>query len=193
MNTKKTNETLKNNNQSLTTIEGLVDDIAEKIDAKTKIIFNAKLTDGSNNYLDRIDYTSAPINFYWQNDKNAKVYIYRYSFAYTEPAEPQGTQLYHSDAWETKIGALNSDESDFEAPYITKSNNIEYANGVNANHAKMSWTSDPGWVFRHDFNEAPIEIGITRKFAHYIEGDFSSPEIYDTDPVGIIEGYYYTT
>ena len=195
MNSQKRAELLKNNKDSLESIEGLVDDIATDIadQVKTKIVFNAKLTDGTNNYLDRIDYTSAPINFSWQNDKGSKVYIYKYSFAYTEPAEPTSGQLYHSDAWETKIGALNTAETDYEAPYITKSNNRDYYQDHNPNHAKMSWTSDTGFVFVNDFTNAPIEIGVSRKFGHYIAGDFSSTEIYDTNPVGTVTGFYFDT
>lgn len=185
--------TLTSINTTMNTIQERVDDIAEKINAKTKIIFNSKLTDGTNDYLDKMDYSNSPIHFRWQNDKNATAYIYKYTFGYTEPSEPSASQLYHSTAWETKIGAMNIGVSDYEAPYITKETNVDYYNDNNPNHSKMQWTSDPGWVFRHDFLEAPISIGISRTFGHYIATDFSSPEIYDTNPVGIIEGYYYAS
>ena len=181
MNSSKTNELLKS-------IKNDVNTIAQK-----KILFNAHLTDGTNEYLTRGDYSNEnAIDFYWQNDKETPVYIYKYNFSYTQTSEPTDIQLYHSTAWESKIGALNSDESDYEAPYITKKNNIEYYNDTNPNHTKMQWTSNPGWTFRHDFNEAPIEIGISRKFGHYIQANINTGN-YDTDPVGIIEGYYYSS
>ena len=47
---------------------------------KKKIIFNARLTDGTNEYLARDDYSSSPIDFYWENDKGVVVYIVRYRF-----------------------------------------------------------------------------------------------------------------
>ena len=47
-------------------------------------------------------------------------------------------------------------------------------------------------VYRHEFQEAPIEIGISRKFGHHIASNISTAD-YGDDPVGIVEGYYFTS
>ena len=158
--------------------------------AKKKILFNALLTDGTNDFLLKADYSSSPINFYWENDKGAPVYIYKYRFIYPEGTEPTCTQLYHSTAWDSKIGAMNSAGDDYITPYITVNSNKNYMNGYNAGGRKENWVSDQCFVYRHDFNEAPIEIGISRKFGHYINADLDTTD-YDDNPVGIIDGYYY--
>ena len=174
----------------LTSIETDVDTLA-----KTKVIFNARLTDGTNNYLARSDYSGEGngIDFYWQNDKGTPVYIYKYVFTYEESTEPTGDQLYHSTAWDSKIGALNSGETDYEAPYITVSDNKDYVANISAGAPKNSWISNTTFVFQKDFYEAPFEIGISRKFAHYINGDFDDTNLYDSNPVGLIEGYYFSS
>lgn len=195
-------------NSHLNTISGNIVDIDTEIEtisnnvsviktdvdtlAKTKVIFNARLTDGTNNYLARSDYSGEGngIDFYWQNDKGTPVYIYKYVFTYEESTEPTGDQLYHSTAWDSKIGALNLDENDYEAPYITVSDNKDYVANISAGAPKNSWVTNTTFVFQKDFNEAPIEIGISRKFGHYINGDFDDTNLYDSDPVGIIEGFY---
>ena len=162
--------------------------------AKTKVIFNARLTDGTNDYLARSDYSGGNgLDFYWQNDKNTPVYIYKYVFTYEESTEPTGDQLYHSTAWDSKIGALNSGETDYEAPYITVKDNKDYVANISAGAPKNSWISNTTFVFQKDFNNAPIEIGVSRKFGHYINGDFDDVSLYDSNPVGIIEGYYYAS
>ena len=161
---------------------------------KNKKIFNARLNDGTGgtDSLTRSDYSSSPINFTWQNDKGKPVYIYKYNFNYIRDTDtPQRHHLYHSNpAWETKIGALNSDETDYEKGYFTKNDNMDYFDSSGANSAKQNWLNVQGWVFSHDFTEAPIEIGVSRKFGHYIAGNIANGG-YDVEPVGIIEGYYY--
>lgn len=158
---------------------------------KQKIIFKDRLTDGTNEYLAKANYSSSPIDFYWQNDKDVPVYIVKYKFMYQETNEPTLTELYHSTAFDSNIGALNVAGDDYEAPYITVKDNLDYYNPIQPNFNKQQWTSNPGWCFENDFSYAPIEIGVSRKFGHHIAANINTTE-YDTDPVGIIEGYYYT-
>ena len=162
--------------------------------SEKKILFNARLTDGTNEYLQRGDYSGEgnAIDFYWQNDKGTPVYITQYKFCYGETLEPTMQQLYHSTAWDSKIGAMNSAGTDYEAPYITMKDNQDYFYIYNTNDTKKQWVAPIGWVFPNFLENAPIEIGVSRKFGHHINGDINS-SIYDTDPVGIIEGYYYAT
>ena len=177
---------------TLDTIQTDVTNIKTDVDtlAKTKVIFNARLTDGSNNYLAKADYSSSPIDFYWSNDRGSTVYIYKYIFTYPEGNEPTESQLYHSTAWASKIGALNSAETDYEAPYITINDNKDYFQNKSSGGVKQTWVSNQCFVFQKDFNDAPIEIGISRKFGHYINANINTNS-YDEPPVGIIEGYYF--
>ena len=156
---------------------------------KKKVYFNAFLSDGTQNALSRLDYTSSPKIFSWQNDKDKPVYIHQYLFCYEDNnnTEPTVTETYHSTAFTSKIGAVNSAGTDFEDPYITMVNNLCY---TSTNNSKKTYFSDVGWYWRYEFDEAPVEIGISRKFGHYIAGDFTNGD-YDSDPIGIIEGYYY--
>ena len=194
-----TNSTISANtsttNSSLGTLLGYVNEIKTDVDtlAKTKIVFNARLTDGTNEYLDRLDYSGVgnAIDFYWQNDKGTPVYITQYKFCYQEATEPTMQQLYHSTAWDSKIGAMNSAGTDYEAPYITVKDNIDYFYIDNTNDTKKQWVSNIGWVFPTFLENTPIEIGISRKFGHHINANMSIT--YDSDPVGIIEGYYYSS
>ena len=162
--------------------------------AKTKIIFNALLTDGSNDHLTRTDYSGEnAIDFYWQNDKGTPVYIYKYRFAYPPVGgtEPGPGQLYHNTSWDCNIGAMNSAETGYEAPYIQVKTNKFYFHNTDQNHIKQNWVSTSHYNYQHDFSEAPIEIGISRKFAHHIDANIST-STYDAPPVGIIDGYYYS-
>ena len=118
------------------------------------------------------------------------MYIYKYSFAYPEDNEPTETQLYHGTAWSSNIGALNSAEDGYEAPYITVNDNKDYFQSKSSGGVKQTWTSNTTYVFQENFNEAPIEIGISRKFSHYINANINTNS-YDDNPVGIIEGFYY--
>lgn len=179
---------------SLTGIALNVESIKTDVEtlAKKKIIFTARLTDGSNDYLLRADYSSSPINFYWQNDKNTPVYICEYRFIYPEGTEPTQNQLYHSTAWDCNIGAIASVGDSFEVPYITIHDNRDNLHDVNPNAPKQQWTSNITWVFDYHFTEAPIEIGISRKFGHYIAADINTG-LYDDDPIGIVSGYYYAS
>ena len=190
-------------NTTLTGIDTVIDTISSDVSAiktdvdtlaKKKIIFNAKLSDGSNNHLTRSDYSGGnAINFSWQNDKGTQVYIYKYRFTYPEVSgEPGQGNLYHSTAWESKIGALNSGETDYEAPYITVNNNKDYFYAGHNNRTKQQWITTTNYVFQNDFNEAPIEIGISRKFGHYINGNIDTGN-YGAPPLGIIDGYYYSS
>ena len=154
---------------------------------KKKIFFNAFLSDGTQDALDRIDYTSSPIVFSWQNDKGVPVYIHQYIFQYDDSNEPQTTDMYHSSAFTTKIGAVNSAGTDIEEPYLSMSSNRHFPNTT---IPKRTWFGNVGWYWRYDFTDAPIEIGVSRKFGQYIAGDFSGA-VYDNDPIGHIEGYYY--
>ena len=180
--------TLNTINTSLNNIETDVDTLA-----KTKIFFNARLTDGTNQYLAKADYSGGnALDFYWQNDKGVPVYIYRYRFIYPEGTEPASSELYHSTAWESKIGAMNSAGDDYEAPFITINDNKDYMIGLNGGGRKQSWISDECYVYRNDFDVAPIEIGISRKFGHHINADINTTE-YDANPIGIIDAFYYSS
>ena len=123
--------------------------------------------------------------------KGVKVYIHKYTFAYKETSEPTSQELYHSTAWDSKIGALDSAGTDFEAPYKIMKNNMYYVDRY-AQTPKRTWPSDIFWNFSIHFDEAPIEIGVSRKFGHYIAGDFSTAD-YESDPIGYIDGYYYSS
>ena len=178
---------------SLDNIETDVSEIKTDVDtlSKTKIMFNARLTDGSNNYLAKADYSGGNgIDFYWSNNLGSTAYINKYVFTYPEAQEPTETELYHSTSWESKIGALNSGETDYEAPYITVNDNKDYFQNKSSGGVKQTWVSNQCFVFQKDFNEAPIEIGVSRKFGHYINANINTAD-YDDNPVGIIEGYYY--
>ena len=160
--------------------------------SKTKIIFNARLTDGTNEYLQKADYFSSPIDFYWQNDKGVPVYVTKYRYIYAQSAEPTIGELYHSTTFDSNIGAMNSDGDDYEAPYITVKSNLDYYGAIQPNLNKQTWTSNAGWCFEKDFSYAPIEIGVSRKFGHHIAHNINIAE-YDSDPIGIVEGYYYSS
>ena len=176
MNYSKVNESLKNINTTLN---------------KKKIIFKARLTDGTNEYLEKANYSSSPIDFYWENDKGVPVYIIKYRFMYQETNEPTLTQLYHGTAFDSNIGAMNVAGDDYEEPYITVKDNLDYYDTIQPNFGKQTWTSNPGWCFEQDFSHAPIEIGVSRRFGHHIAGNINTTD-YDTDPIGIVDGYYYT-
>ena len=156
---------------------------------KKKIIFNARMTDGTNEYLATADYTSSPTYFYWQNDKNVPVYITRYTLLYPVTTEPTWNQLYHTGAWDSKIGLLNEAETDIEEPYVTVKDNYNFMLEENANHMKRTQFSTNIYAFELRLDRAPVEIGVTRKFAQYIAGDID----FDEAPRGLIEGYYYAS
>ena len=181
---------------SLNNIETDVSALKTDVDllAKTKIRFNARLTDGTNQYLAKADYRDSgigAIDFYWQNDKGSNVYITKYRFIYPCSSEPTASQLYHSTAWSSKIGAMNSGETDYEAPFITIEDNKDYMRHRNTNAPKQQWTSNISYVFENDFKDTPIEIGISRKFGHYINENINTAS-YEENPVGIIDGYMLT-
>ena len=180
---------LKNINSGIQNNKSLLTDIDTEL-SKKKIIFRARLTDGTNEYLAKADYSSSPIDFYWQNDKGVPVYIVNYKFIYNDSSEPTAQELYHSTAFDSHIGAMNSDGDDYEAPYITVKSNCDYFSEQQPNNGKCLWVSPQGLLYTSNFDYAPIEIGVSRKFGHHIAADINTTD-YDTDPVGIIEGYYY--
>ena len=153
-------------------------------------IFSAYLTDGTNEYLANADYTSNPINFTWTNTFDKPVYITRYDFCYPETTAPSSDGMFHSTKFTTKIGAMNDDGNDYENNYITIKQNLEWpqTNGI-----KRTFFSNTSWTWICRFNEisAPVCIGISKKFGHYINGDFQLGSNYDDAPTGIINGYYY--
>ena len=182
-------------NANLDSIETDVSAIKTDVDtlAKTKVIFNARLTDGSSTTFTRSDYSDSGLgatDFYWQNDKGTQVYITRYRYVYADTSEPTSSQLYHGDSFTSKIGALNSAETDYEAPYITVTNNKNFMYPITAGGVKQTWISDQCFVFQNDFIDAPIEIGVSRKFGHYMNHNMSG---YDGDPIGIVDGYYFSS
>ena len=48
------------------------------------------------------------------------------------------------------------------------------------------------YSFAFDFERAPMEIGVSAKFAQYIASNIPSPD-FVSDPRGLIEGYYYAS
>ena len=175
-----------NSSQTLSVLKNI-----ETNQRENRFIFHDKLLDGSSNrYLDRLDYTSLPIIFYWENPYSGPVYIFKYTFAYTQSAEPTSSQLYHGTTYTTNIGTVDSTETAFEVPYISLDNNRDHYEQGNSNETKKQWTSDQGWCYEYDFTEAPIKILPGRRFGHYIAGDFSTGS-YSSNPIGNIEGYYY--
>ena len=166
--------------------------LLKNIDAslnKKKIYFNALLSDGSQNALDRLDYSSSPKIFNWQNDKGVPVYIYQYIFQYDDSTEPNTSDMYHSGSFTNKIGKVNSAGTDIEEPCLSMTSNRHFTHTTNA---KRTWFSNTGWYWRYDFSDAPMEIGVSGKFGQYIDGDLSNGN-YDNDPIGHLQGYYYAS
>ena len=204
MNTCKTNDLLKDVKtyaSNLPDIELELDTINNKLvdigitlaKNENKKIFSAYLSDGTNDYLDTIDYTSSPINFSWTNTFDKPVYITRYDFVYRHQSstEPHSTDSYHcNEEFRTKIGAMNDAGDDYENNYIEYFRNVEYPH---TNGLKRNIFSDVAWSWHHRFNEISndIEIGVSKKFGHYIAGNFTTSEGYAFGPLGIIYGYYY--
>ena len=139
-----TNSTIASNitstNSILATLLGYNSNIQSDVSDlnRKKIIFNGRLTDGTNEYLTRGDYSSSPIYFYWQNDKTVPVYVSRYTLVYQVSTEPTWDLLYSTTAWDSKIGLLNDSETDIVEPYITVKDNFDFMNEENANHIKKS-------------------------------------------------------
>ena len=205
MNSSKTNNILQNINTSLNNIENDNDNIRSdmadigvsisRLNTRDKIYFSDRLTDGTNDYLERADYASSPIYFSWTNNYDYPVYITDYVFAYRHGSnsEPSSSGTYHSTAFTTKIGKMNDngDDMDENNSYYTMKTNLEMALD-RATQPKRTFNNDNTmWWWRNEFFYAPIKIEPGKKFAHYIAGDFASETTYHTDPVGIIQGYYY--
>ena len=140
-----------------------------------------------------------PIIFEWTNPYDKPVYITHYNLSYWNERsggsdEPGYAELYHCPtAQTTKICAVNDNGDDFDdnGAYYTQKTNLEMML-PNALTPNQNWVYDDGmWYFFYQFLEAPIEIGVSKKFGHYIAGDFTDSG-YDTAPVGIIQGYYKT-
>ena len=195
MNSSRTNQLLNSISTSLndveielSTIKSDLVDIGVTLGTK-KVIFNGKLSESGNEYLTRTDYTSSPVYFAWQNPYDKPVYIYDYQFTYREVDEPSPVEMYHSTSWETKIGAMNQAETDIESPFVSYETNMEQFNNNGVNSTKLTCFTPIGWAFSYNFKEAPIEIGVSRKFGHYIAGDINT-NTYETHPRGVIHGYY---
>ena len=187
---------LYNIEQDLTTINDTLVDIGVSLNktlTPKKVIFNGYLTDGNNEYLPRANYEGSPFIFYWQNPYDKPVYIHRYNFRYQEANESATlTELYHSPDFVTKIGLVNDDDTDFDNNYITFKSNVEMIDFTGS--IKRSYTTTNFYVYDYIFPEnhgAPLEIGVSKKFGHYIAGDFQSSQGYDNDPIGQVYGYYY--
>ena len=179
MNNSKTNNILKDINTSIT---------------RDKIYVSGKLTDGTNQYLDKINYTSSPIYFSWTNPYDYTVYITEYTFRYhhNTNSEPSHTNLYHSTAWTSKIGKMNDDGDDMDSiSYYEMNDNIDMMFDIISQPKRSFISDDSMWFWNYSFRDAPIKIEPGKKFGHYIAGDFSSSSVYDTAPVGIIQGYYF--
>ena len=156
---------------------------------KNKIIFNGRMTDGTNEYLPNANYTSSPIYFYWENTTGKTIYIEQYFLVYPTTEDPEWLDLYHSPRWDSKIGLLNEAETDIEEPYITLKYNLDFMNSDTANNVRRTWTSGDVYSFKHNFTRSPMKIEPGRKFAQYIAGNLT---VNTTTPLyGRIEGYYY--
>ena len=197
-----TNETvisqLSSMNSHLNDIEDYIADIGvsiSRIHTRDKIYISGKLTDGTNDYLDKIDYTSSPIYFNWTNPYTYPVYITEYTFRYHHNTndEPNWNELYHcATPWTTKIGKMNNTGDDMDSiSYYEINNNLEMMWDY-VSQPKRSFISDDNmWIWAHSFRDAPIKIEPNQKFGHYIGGDFSSSSIYNSNPIGNIQGYMY--
>ena len=155
-----------------------------------KIIFNAYLTDGSNDYFALGDYSSSEFDFSWTNTFDKPVHITRYDFLYNASNNPVSTELYHSPSFTSKIGAMNEAGDDYDSNYIIQKQNREFPH---INGLKRTHFSDTIWTWQYQFNrmDISIEIGVSRKFGHHIAGDFTNGEGYNSSMMGIIYGYYY--
>ena len=184
--------TLSTNNDTLTNIyDNLVDIGVTLRKEENKKIFSAYLMDGSNAYLTRDDYTGGNEEFFaWTNNLGKTAYITRYDFVYIASPNPAPTDLYHSSSFTTRIGLLNESGDEFDENYIQYKQNVEYPQ---SNGLKRTLFSPTAWTWHYRFNEisTPIPIEASRQFGHHINGDFQSSEGYDSDPIGIIYGYYY--
>ena len=186
------NSELQSSNAKLNNIDSALVDIGTTL-APQKVIFSGYLTDGTNEYLPRSDYTSTPLIFYWQNPYDKPVYIQRYNFRYQEAQESSTLDdLYHSPAFTTKIGLVNDTGDDFDSNYITYKQNLEMIDFTTS--SKRTYTSSNYYVYDYIFpenNGTVIEIGVSKKFGHLIASDFQAGQGYDNDPLGIVYGYYY--
>ena len=69
----------------MTTINDSLIDIGVSLNntaPENRVFTSARLTDGTNEYLDRIDYISNPKNFSWTNPFDKPVYINHYRVSY---------------------------------------------------------------------------------------------------------------
>ena len=187
---------LYNIEEDLTTINNTLVDIGVSLNntaPENRVFISGRLTDGTNEYLDTIDYTSSPINFSWTNTFDKPVYIdhYRVSYKNSDQTEPQHAQLYHSTAWDMKIGKMNDTGDDYLThSHLLQKNNLDYVRGYFNNPKQTIYQDNHTYNWEYDFSKAPIEIGVSKKFGQYIAGDFSDADIYTTAPVGLIRGYY---
>ena len=89
---------------------------------------------------------------------------------------------------------MNNDGDDMDSiSYYEMNDNIDMMFDI-VSQPKRSFISDDSmWFWNCSFRDAPIKIEPGKKFGHYIAGDFSSSSVYDTAPVGIIQGYFYSS
>ena len=151
----------------------------------TKIFFQEPLNYNGNDYLHWTDYTSNPVLGYYRNELSKPIYITEFNFTYEEASEPDVSgDTYHSPAFDCKIGKVDNSDT-FVAPSITIRNNRDQTN----NMIKYDSYNPIAYCWKYDFSDAPIELGVSGRFGHYIEGDFSST-YYDSFQYGKIKGYY---
>ena len=183
--------TLNNIYAELQTIDTSLDNIESDMTGTNKqgrIFFHSLLEYDGNNYLNKADYTSSPITGFYHNTSANTQYITQFHFSYEHSSnEPTGAEMYHSTAFATKIGKANPSNV-FEAPFMTLNNNYEQAD----ENQKNSQYNPQVYDWNYNFEENPIELGVTSKFAHYIAGDFSGAD-YGSNPVGYVRGYYKTS
>ena len=151
-----------------------------------KIFFQDRLTYDGNDYLGYVDYSSSPILGAYRNTLNKPIYVTEFNFAYEEASEPDiSGDTYHSPRFTTYIGKVDNNDN-FQAPYLTIQDNRDQPN----NMTKYDSYNPISFCWTYDFTSNPIELGVSGRFGHYIEGDMTST-YYDSWCVGNIKGYYY--
>ena len=157
-----------------------------ELNKSNKMWFKQRLDYDGTDYIGYTDYSSSAITGYYENSSNQKQYITEFNFAYEENSDPDVSgDTYHSPKFTTKIGKMNNSNV-FETPYMTIQDNRDQ--GINM--TKMSGFNPNAFNWKHDFSEAPIELGVTERFGHYINGNFTNT-YYDSWCVGNVIGYYY--
>jgi len=152
---------------------------------ENKIWFHSRLDYNGNEYLLRDDYTSTPVTGYYENATSKPQYITDYHFVYESVSEPNSAETYHSPAFDGKIGKMTSN-NDFIEPYLSYQSNRDMAECM----IKQEGFEDITYIWKYDFSDAPIELGVSQRFGHLINGDMSST-YYDSWIYTYVHGYYY--